>query len=178
MSEKIKKVDIAGVCLQNIFHARDLRGSFVKLFQKQQTDIELRDIFFSRSQKNVIRGMHFQRPPYEALKLVSVIQGKVLDVVLDLRKSSPTYLKYQTFELSSSVPQGLIIPAGVAHGFLSLENNSTMVYCTTREYMPEYDDGILYDSFGFDWPLPSCDIITSDRDKKFVPLSEFQTPFA
>jgi len=131
--------------------------------------------FFTVSRKNVIRGMHFQIPPKSQNKVICCISGKVLDVLFDLRKGSPTYLKSESIELAGNQPKMVFIPPGIAHGFLSLEDNSIMLYKVSQGYSRELDQGIHWNSFGFDWPINAP--TTSERDKQLPPFSDLVTPF-
>lgn len=158
----------------------DTRGKFIKIFtneffKEKGLDINIQETYYSISHKNVIRGMHFQTPPYEHVKLVYVPNGKILDVILDIRKYSPTFGKYFSCELSSENGRVLIIPKGLAHGFKSLEDNTNVTYMQTTCYAPNNDVGIRYDSFGFDWRCDNPKI--SNRDQSFQTLAEFKSPF-
>lgn len=158
----------------------DARGSFVKtfhdgLFRKLGLAFEPKEEFFSVSAKNVVRGMHFQVPPAAHDKLVYCVTGRVLDVVLDLRKSSPTFGRAIARELSAANREMFFIPVGFAHGFLSLEEGSVMVYKTNYVYAPEHDTGVRWDSFGFNWPVPSP--VISERDVKLTAVADFKSPF-
>jgi dTDP-4-dehydrorhamnose 3,5-epimerase len=127
------------------------------------------------SNKNILRGMHFQLPPYDHDKLVSCLAGSVLDVVIDLRKKSATYKHFDSFNLNQNDTYTLYIPSGMAHGFLSLEDNSGMLYNTSRVHAPEKDCGIHWNSFDFDW---GCDNpIVSIRDQNHTPLDNFTSSF-
>ena len=119
--------------------------------------------------------MHFQLPPAAHAKLVYCITGRVLDVVLDLRKDSPTFGRSYGRELSAVNREMFFIPAGFAHGFLALEDNTTMVYQTSTVHSPTHDAGVRWDSFNFDWPVKNPTL--SDRDQKFPTLPEFNSPF-
>ncbi len=159
---------------------QDARGSFVKTyhrdtFRKLGLDFEPREEFFSTSARGVLRGMHFQMPPADHAKLVYCVTGSVLDVALDLRKNSPTFGRSCARELNAVNREMLFIPTGFAHGFLALEDNTTMVYQTSTVHSPAHDAGVRWDSFGFDWPAK--DPILSDRDQKFPGLDEFRSPF-
>ena len=159
---------------------RDARGSFVKTFNRNTfhelgLDFEPREEFFSTSAKNVLRGMHFQLPPADHAKLVYCITGSVLDVVLDLRKNSPAFGRSCARELSAANREMFFIPAGFAHGFLTLDDGATMVYQTSTGYSPAHDAGVCWDSFGFDWPVKNP--ILSERDQKFPALRDFLSPF-
>lgn len=158
----------------------DIRGSFTKtfnddFFKENGVDIDIKETYYSISHKDVIRGMHFQTPPYDHVKLVYIPAGRVIDVVLDIRRGSPTYGKYYSTELSAKNGKVLIIPKGLAHGFKSLEDNSNVTYMQTTGYSPNNDGGIKVDSFGFDWDC--IDPKQSDRDKIFPSLEEFDSPF-
>jgi len=123
----------------------------------------------------VVRGMHFQRPPFEHSKLVYVINGSILDVVLDIRKGSKTYGKFFSIELNENENTSLYIPVGFAHGFKALEDNTLMLYNVSGVYNRECDQGIKWDSIGFNWNISNP--VLSDRDRTFIPLSDFETPF-
>lgn len=120
--------------------------------------------------------MHFQMPPHDHAKIVYVTNGSIIDVILDIRNGSPTFGKY--FECELSATNGLIIyiPIGCAHGFLSLEDASCVIYSHSTTYMPDSDSGIHYDSFGFNWGINKP--IISDRDHKLVAFEDFESPFA
>lgn len=159
----------------------DDRGNFVKtyhvdLLKDLGIDFVPTEEFYSTSNKNVLRGMHFQLPPHDHNKLVYCIRGSVLDVIVDLRKSSATYGQCTNITLSEQNRLLFYIPKGFAHGFLSLEDDSIMIYKTDHVYVPESDTGICWDSFGFDWPVK--DPVISNRDKQLVELSSFQRLWA
>lgn len=158
----------------------DLRGAFVKTFSKSMMDkleyeFDLNEEYYTTSKKDVIRGMHFQLPPFDHQKIVYCLAGEVLDVLLDLRPG-PTYGKFCSVKLSSDVPELLVIPTGIAHGFRSLVDGSVLVYKTSSEYAPDYDSGILWNSFNFEWGLDSP--ILSSRDKTHPSFGSFETPFS
>ncbi len=158
----------------------DYRGDFVKTVNqdsllKMSIELDVAESYYSVSQKDVIRGMHFQVPPYDHNKLVHVLTGNVIDVVLDLRKNSKTYLKCMDFHLAGENPRALYIPKGLAHGFRSLEDGSLMLYYVSSVYNPQYDKGICYNSIGYDWKTDSP--IISDRDKGFIALEDYKSPF-
>ena len=158
----------------------DNRGSFHKIYHNssfsfQGLELSFKEQYFTVSNKNVLRGMHFQLPPYDNSKLITCLSGRVLDVILDLRVNSPSYMKYDSFELIGKNKQAILIPSGIAHGFISLEDNSEMLYSTTCEYDFDHDKGILWSSFGFDWPCQSP--ILSERDQNQVMANDFKSPF-
>ncbi|MDA7797203.1 dTDP-4-dehydrorhamnose 3,5-epimerase [Gammaproteobacteria bacterium] len=158
----------------------DQRGKFIKTFQKSSfaklgIETYFKEQYYSVSYKNVIRGMHFQKPPEDHVKFVYCVSGSAFDVVLDLRIGSPTYLKIATFELSDEKANMLYIPKGFAHGFCATTNNTTLMYHTSSEYNPECDAGILWSSIPIEWPIKEP--IISLRDSSFESLSDFVSPF-
>ena len=160
----------------------DLRGTFVKTFhatafRELGLDFVPREEYFSTSHKNVVRGMHFQVPPADHAKLVYCVTGAVLDVVLDLRRNSPTCGGTFAGELSETNRRSLFIPTGFAHGFLALTDHALMVYKTSTVHDPACDRGIHWQSFGFAWPLGGAAPILSPRDEALPPLAEFKSPF-
>jgi len=177
---KLIDTPIKGLRILEPVVLNDNRGSFTKIFnmdffRDNLIDFEIKESFFNVSNKDVIRGMHFQLPPFEHDKVVYVPKGKVLDVVLDLRKGSSTYGKYYSMELSSLNSKVLIIPKGLAHGFKSLEDNTCVVYLQSSCYNISCDKAIKYDSFGFDW---NClNPILSQRDLISDNFDDFDSPF-
>ena len=177
---KLISEPLSGVKVLKPFVHKDPRGDLVKPFHKGQLaelgiDLTVREEFFSTSQKRVVRGMHFQSPPYAHSKLIYCIRGSVLDVVLDIRINSPTYGKAVSFNLTSENHHMVYIPQGFAHGFASLESGSCLIYKTDMVHTPIADSGILWNSFGFEWPFN--DPLLSERDSAFQSLAEFQSPF-
>lgn len=159
---------------------RDNRGTFVKVFH-EDTFLErglnctIKESHYSFSKKNVIRGMHYQEPPKDGTKVVYVTDGKILDVILDIRRGSPTYGKYYQVEISATNGKVVYVPSGFAHGYLSLENNSCVTYLHTAMYSPEHDRGIRVDSFNFPWGVKKP--ILSERDQLFPAFKDFKSPF-
>lgn len=171
--------DLAGVWIVENFFAADERGSFIKTFHAGQAAKmgftgNFRESYYSHSVKNVIRGMHFQVPPADHEKLVYVTQGAILDVILDLRKEQATYGQFITVQLEGS-GSSVLISKGLAHGFLTLSDTATVVYNVTSEYNAETDQGIRWDSFGFDWPVNNP--VISARDCQFPTFKDFVSPF-
>jgi len=163
----------------NIFD--DARGRFVKIFNETEfkslgLETTFKEQYYSISKKNVIRGMHFQLPPFEHVKLVSCLQGSVFDVVIDLRAGSPTYGECKTFELTADKANSIYIPKGMAHGFCALSDEAILMYNVSTEYAPEYDSGVLWKSIDVSWP--THDAIISERDDNFVPFDKFESPFS
>jgi dTDP-4-dehydrorhamnose 3,5-epimerase len=158
----------------------DPRGNFLKTFHQPDfaalgMDFHPREEFFSTSHRAVVRGMHFQLPPHDHEKLVYCVRGAALDVVLDLRKASPGFGKFAGIELSAQNHRLFYIPRGVAHGFLSLHDDTIMIYKTSTVHVPTHDAGIRWDSFGFVWPVATP--ILSERDRLFPALADFNSPF-
>lgn len=177
---KLVPTELPGVQIIHPQIFQDLRGSFVKTFHACQfrelgLDFVPREEFFSTSAKGVMRGMHFQLPPAAHAKLVYCITGRVLDVVLDLRKNSSSFGRSCVRELSAINREMFFIPIGCAHGFLALEENTAMVYQTSTVHSSAHDTGVRWDSFGFDWPVKKP--VLSERDKNFPGLHEFLSPF-
>lgn len=174
------KTKINGVTIIEPKFFEDNRGSFIKnfnegLFHQEGLTTDFKENYYSTSKKNVIRGMHFQTPPKDHVKLVYVTIGKIIDVVLDIRKNSPTYGQYLATELSPKNPKAIYIPNGCAHGFLSLEDNSMVIYLQTSTYSKEHDEGVKFDSFGMDWGSEKH--VLSERDLGFPTFKEYQSPF-
>lgn len=172
----IEKTLLKDVFIFNNFNVNDDRGVFVKTFNKNafnelKLNFEIRESYFSISKRNVIRGMHFQLPPHDHEKLLYVPKGAILDVVVDLRKKSPTYGKHISVELSDQNKKSIFIPKGFAHGFKSLLDDTITVYNVATEYNTSADTGIHFNSFGFDWKVDKP--IISQRDFTFESLNNF-----
>lgn len=161
-------------------HFPDPRGSFVKsyhqnFFQEQGLVTDWRENYYTISKRGVLRGLHFQSPPADHEKLVHCARGRAFDVVVDLRRGSPTYGRRLTLELSPERANQLYIPRGLAHGFLALEDETMMMYQVSGVHSPQHDQGILWNSCGVPWP--GLEIILSERDKTWPTLAQFETPF-
>lgn len=160
---------------------RDARGVFVKTFHQELfaalglPAVPLAEEFWSSSGRGVLRGMHFQNPPAAHAKVVTCLAGRVLDVLVDLRRAEPTFGQAWSVELGAETGRLLILPVGIAHGFLSLEDGSVMLYKTSTVHAPAQDAGIRWDSFGFAWPTTSP--IVSDRDARHPALADFVSMF-
>jgi dTDP-4-dehydrorhamnose 3,5-epimerase len=176
---KNKSTTLQGVMILENFVSHDKRGTFVKTFhantfQENNLASAFRESYYSTSHKDVIRGMHFQLPPHDHDKLVYVVQGEILDVVVDLRKDSPSYLQHVALRLEEG-GNSIYVPRGCAHGFLTLSDTATVVYNVTSEYEPTADSGIKWDSIGFEWPILSP--IISERDEQFPKLRDIISCF-
>jgi dTDP-4-dehydrorhamnose 3,5-epimerase len=158
----------------------DPRGSLTKIFHRPSfldlgLAVEFPEEYYSISTKGVVRGLHFQIPPDDHIKCITCLQGKIFDVVVDLRKKSPTYGENFTVTLESQNPMILYVPAGFAHGFMALEDNSLFLNKSTTIYSPSCDNGIKWNSCGIDWPdlIP----VVSEKDKEMIDFKYFNSPF-
>lgn len=162
----------------------DARGYFFESFSQREFDEKVGPVRFvqdneSMSQYGVMRGLHFQRPPFTQSKLVRCVRGAVLDVAVDLRKGSPTYGQHVAVELSEENHLQFFVPKGFAHGFSVLTETAVFQYKCDEFYHPEADDGIsiLDQSLGIDWRIPADKVILSEKDTKHPLLKDFETPF-
>jgi dTDP-4-dehydrorhamnose 3,5-epimerase len=172
------KLDGVYIIEQNIFN--DERGSFIKTFQesefkKRNLECDFKESYYTNSNKNVIRGMHFQIPDKEHSKLITIIHGEIMDVILDLRKSSLTFGHHIKVKLSKENGKSIYVPKGCAHGFKVLSSSALTYYMVTTEHAPLYDSGIKLDSFGCNWGAGNS--IISERDKNLVSFENFINPF-
>jgi dTDP-4-dehydrorhamnose 3,5-epimerase len=155
----------------------DERGFFMEVYAEREfrnagIDMNIVQINHSRSSKGVLRGLHFQRHPYEQAKLVRCIRGEIMDVAVDIRKGSPTFGKHFSLNLSESNRLMLFIPRGFAHGFLALSEEVEVEYAVDNHYAPEYEGGIIWNDpdLGIKWPTNNP--ILSEKDKKWPRLRE------
>ena len=181
---QVIKTDIEGVLIIEPRLFRDARGYFFESFSQREFDEKVRHIDFcqdneSMSSYGVMRGLHFQRPPYSQSKLVRCVRGRVLDVAVDIRKGSPTYGKHVAVELTEDNHRQFFIPRGFAHGFSVLSKTAVFQYKCDNFYHPEADGGIsiLDDSLGIDWRIPTEHANLSDKDTKHPLLKDFDSPF-
>lgn len=133
----------------------------------------------SKSQKGVLRGLHFQVPPYAQAKLVRVVQGEVLDIAVDLRKDSPTYGKHESVLLTAKNKKQFFMPRGFAHGFLVLSETAIFSYKIDNIYAPDYDTGIIWNDkdLNIDWKFDDDKLILSEKDKNLQSFKGFKSPF-
>ena len=162
----------------------DARGYFFESFSQKEFEEKVRKINFvqdneSMSTYGVMRGLHFQRPPYTQSKLVRCVQGRVLDVAVDIRKGSPTFGQHVAVELSEDNHRQFFVPRGFAHGFAVLSETAIFQYKCDNFYAPEADGGISIkdDSLGIDWQIPTDKALLSDKDMKHALLKDFDSPF-
>lgn len=162
----------------------DERGFFVETYNKtryQEAGIpgDFIQDNLSESKKGVLRGLHYQAPPFAQGKLVSVIKGAALDVAVDIREGSPTFGKYKAVELTAENKKQLWIPEGFAHGFVALEDDTLFSYKCTNVYSPEHDRGVRYDdpTIGIKWPDAGGELIISEKDQNHPTLADIPKEF-
>lgn len=181
---KIIKTEIEGVVIIEPRIFTDARGYFFESFSERDFCKEVMEVRFvqdneSKSSYGVMRGLHFQCPPFSQSKLVRVIKGAVLDVAVDIRKGSPTYGKHVAVELTEDNHRQFFVPRGFAHGFAVLSDEAIFQYKCDNFYTPEADGGIniLDKSLGIDWRIPICKAILSEKDMSHSLLKDFDSPF-
>ena len=177
---EIVELDIGGCYLIKPRILNDERGCFVKtmnkdVFTKHGLCGDFEEEYFSLSYKNVLRGMHFQKPPSDHAKLVYCIEGAVIDAFVDLRRESVTFGQHQKLKLDSNSKNILYLPAGIAHGFYTVSDIAVMIYKTSTCYDAKNDDGILWSECGIEWEDEKP--IVSKRDTSFKPLADYMSPF-
>ena len=163
---------------------KDARGYFFESFSQREFEEKVGPVRFvqdneSMSTYGVMRGLHFQCPPYTQSKLVRCVSGRVLDVAVDIRLGSPTYGRHVAVELSAENHRQFFIPKGFAHGFAVLSETAVFQYKCDEFYHPEADDGIsiLDGSLGIDWRIPTDKAVLSEKDTRHGMLADFQSPF-
>lgn len=171
---------IPGCVLVNLRLFQDARGLFVKTFLAEAfaahgLHAHFTETFYSTSHHNVLRGLHFQLPPHDHAKLVTCVAGAALDVVVDVRRGSPTFGQALSIPLDAAQPQAVYIPSGCAHGFYTVSASATLLYQTSVSHVPTHDAGIRWDSIPLAWPSPAP--IVSERDQRWPTLAEFASPF-
>ena len=178
------KTAIDGIVIIEPRIFEDARGYFFESFSQREFDEKVCPITFvqdneSKSSYGVMRGLHFQRPPFTQSKLVRCVKGTVLDVAVDIRKGSPTYGQHVAVELTEDNHRQFFIPKGFAHGFAVLSDVAVFQYKCDEFYHPEADGGIsiLDDSLGIDWLIPTEKAILSEKDTKHPLLKDFVSPF-
>ena len=177
---QITNSKLDGVVLIKPIFFSDERGKFIKtyhenLFKSLGLDDEFKEEFFTLSKKRVLRGLHFQVPPFDHSKIVYCPKGELMDVVVDLRKNSPTYGEFDIFHMNNINYNILYIPKGFAHGFYAISEEVIMMYKVSSLHSPEHDKGILWNSLSIPWPDDNP--IISERDKNWLPFNLFTSPF-
>lgn len=173
------KTDIDGLVIIEPRVFGDSRGYFFESFSERDFKREVADVDFvqdneSKSSYGVVRGLHFQRPPYAQAKLVRVVKGKVLDVAVDLRKGSPTFGHHMAVELSEDNHRQMFIPRGFAHGFSVLSDEVIFQYKCDNFYAPQSEGAVAWDDpdLGIDWGIPADKALLSDKDRKHPRLKD------
>ena len=163
---------------------KDHRGYFMESYHQKNINNLIGDVNFiqdneSESSRGVLRGLHFQKPPYAQAKLARCLKGSVLDVVLDLRKDSKTYGCFKTTLLSEENKKQLFIPKGFAHGFVVLSETAIFSYKVDNYYNPDSESGILWNDLDLkiDWKINKKEIIVSEKDKSLLTFNNFVSPF-
>ena len=180
----IIKTALEGVVIIEPRIFEDPRGYFFESFSERDFNAQVREVRFvqdneSMSSYGVMRGLHFQRPPFTQSKLVRCVKGAVLDVAVDIRKGSPTYGQHVAVELTEDNHRQFFVPRGFAHGFAVLSDTAVFQYKCDNFYAPQADGGIsiLDDSLGIDWRIPTDKAILSEKDTKHPLLKDFDSPF-
>lgn len=181
---KVIQTAIEGLVIIEPKIFKDARGYFFESFSQREFDEKVRKINFvqdneSMSGYGVMRGLHFQWPPFTQSKLVRCVKGRVLDVAVDIRKESPTYGRHVAVELSEENHRQFFVPRGFAHGFAVLSKTAVFQYKCDNFYTPEADSGISLqdESLGIDWRIPISHAILSEKDTKHLCLKDFDSPF-
>jgi dTDP-4-dehydrorhamnose 3,5-epimerase len=181
---KFSKVVIDGIVVIEPTVFVDKRGSFLESYNKNEFEKVIGKVSFiqdneSRSSKGVLRGLHYQTPPFAQAKLVRCIEGEVLDIAVDIRKGSPTYGLYHSEVLSCENKKQLFIPRGFAHGFLVLSDSATFAYKVDNAYTKDNEAGIQWNDkqLGIKWGVKESEILISDKDVQLPLFSKFKSPF-
>jgi dTDP-4-dehydrorhamnose 3,5-epimerase len=181
---EVIKTDIEGLVIIEPKVFKDARGYFFESFSQREFEQKVRKVNFvqdneSMSSYGVMRGLHFQCPPYSQSKLVRCVKGRVLDVAVDIRKGSPTYGKHVAVELTEDNHRQFFVPRGFAHGFAVLSETAVFQYKCDNFYAPEADGGISIkdESLGIDWQIPTESALLSEKDLKHLCLKDFDSPF-
>lgn len=182
---EVIKTDIEGVVIIEPRVLKDARGYFFESFSQREFEEKVRKINFvqdneSMSSYGVMRGLHFQRPPFAQSKLVRCVKGAVLDVAVDIRQGSPTYGQHVAVKLTEDNHRQFFIPRGFAHGFAVLSDVAVFQYKCDNYYAPQADGGIsiLDSELGIDWHIPLDNAILSEKDTLHPCLSNFDSPFS
>lgn len=184
MKMEVIKTDIEGPLVIEPKVFGDARGYFFESFSQREFDAKVGELRFvqdneSCSRRGVMRGLHFQMPPFTQAKLVRCVRGVVLDVAVDIRRGSPTYGRHVAVELTEDNHRQFFVPKGFAHGFSVLSEIAVFQYKCDEFYHPEADAGIsiLDESLGIDWRIPLEEAVLSEKDTRHPLLSGFESPF-
>lgn len=180
MDIRINETSLPGCFLISLLEQKDKRGNFVKLFhagafKENGLETNFPEEYYSFSHRGVLRGLHFQVPPHEHVKLIYCLEGVIFDAVLDIRRNLPSFGKFTTFTLEGEEAKLLYIPPGIAHGFQVQSESALVLYKVSKVYSSDHDTGILWNSAGIPWPVKTP--VVSTRDEAFPALSFFESPF-
>jgi dTDP-4-dehydrorhamnose 3,5-epimerase len=178
------QTEIPGVVIIEPRIFGDSRGYFFESFSEKNFKEQVADVDFvqdneSKSCYGVVRGLHFQKPPYAQAKLVKVVKGRVLDVAVDLRKGSPTYGKHVAVELTEENHRQFFVPRGFAHGFAVLSEEAVFQYKCDNYYAPQAEGALAWDDpdVAIDWGVPAESVILSEKDSRHPKLKDLDSPF-
>ena len=181
---KFTKTKIEGLIIIEPRVFGDERGYFLESYNEKEFEKAIWKVSFvqdneSKSSKGVLRGLHFQKPPFAQAKLVRCIEGKVLDVAVDIRKNSKTYGQHVAVELSGENKKQVFIPKGFAHGFVVLSDSATFAYKVDNTYAPDHDAGIIWKDkeLNIQWGLEDSEVMLSEKDAELPLFSKFESPF-
>ena len=182
---QVEHLNIPDVRLLSPRKHGDQRGFFSETYNRKALAVIGIDIDFVQdnhsysADKGTVRGLHFQTPPFAQDKLVRVVRGSVFDIAVDLRQGSPTYGRHASAVLSAQAWNQLLVPIGFAHGFMTLEPDTEVIYKVSNYYAPDHDKGLLWNdpTLGINWPISDEEAVLSDKDRKQPRLAELVTPF-
>ena len=181
----IENLNISDVRLLVPKRYSDHRGFFSEVYNRKALaeagiDIDfVQDNHSLSAEKGTVRGLHFQTPPFAQDKLVRVVRGSVFDVAVDLRRDSSSYGRHVGVVLSAEAWNQVLVPVGFAHGFMTLEPGTEVVYKVSDYYSPDHDKGLLWNdpALGIQWPIPEGEVVLADKDRVHPKLAELVTPF-
>ena len=182
---QVEHLNIPDVRLLSPRKHGDQRGFFSETYSRKALAVIGIDIDFVQdnhsysADKGTVRGLHFQTPPFAQDKLVRVARGSVFDIAVDLRQGSPTYGRHAGAVLSAQAWNQLLVPIGFAHGFMTLEPDTEVIYKVSNYYAPDHDKGLLWNdpALGISWPIADAEAVLSEKDRKLPRLAELITPF-
>ena len=182
---QVEHLNIPDVRLLSPRKHGDRRGFFSETYSRKALAVIGIDIDFVQdnhsysADKGTVRGLHFQTPPFAQDKLVRVVRGSVFDIAVDLRQGSPTYGRHVSAVLSAQAWNQILVPIGFAHGFMTLEPDTEVIYKVSNYYAPDHDKGLLWNdpALGINWPIADEEAVLSDKDSKLPRLAELLTPF-
>ena len=183
---RVEELDIPAVKVLTPAKHGDHRGFFSETYNRQILEKAgitidfVQDNHSASAERGTVRGLHFQTPPFAQDKLVRVVRGAVFDVAVDLRRGSPTYGQHVSVVLSAEAWNQILVPVGFAHGFMSLEPDTEVVYKVSNYYLPEHDKGLLWNDpdLMIRWPLDTATAILSPKDGNLPRLAEIDSPFS